>query len=294
MVVLGDRANAPQGSIGLKTDSGTTEYAVADVAAIRRASQSGTLASGETQDTVVLNDGKEITGSLMTNLNFGAATAGEDGALTLKNTEDAPLTGDLVLTTRRGDDKRVPVGDLAYVVREDEKEILASEAMAYIIRNKGVFSADSWSGSSVANGTRTIEEIKRWDSSAADKPNWIPSDVAGLKGYKGAVKDPDNVVFFGMGNKGSTYGGVKFWLELDENRNPINSNIISGQWDFLWGVEGKPDWDAKPTFNPNVPNDLVLKLYVNSLEDPQGIKDLLPQGWEESLEAQPVAEATPE
>jgi hypothetical protein len=91
-----------------------------------------------------------------------------------------------------------------------------------------------------------------------------------------------------MGNKGSNYGGVKFWVEFDENRVPINSNIISGQWDFLWGVEGKPDWDAKATFNPNVPNDLVSKLYVNSLEDPEAIQDILPGNWRDLLVDQPA------
>jgi hypothetical protein len=70
--------------------------------------------------------------------------------------------------------------------------------------------------------------------------------------------------------------------------------VISGQWDFLWGVEGKPDWDAKATFNPNVPNDLVLKLYVNSLEDPSEIAGLLPEGWEDLVEDQPTPETAPE
>ena len=294
MVVIGDRSNAPSGTLGLKLEDGSKEFAVDEVASIRRASQSGVLAGGATKDTIVLKDGTEATGSLLSNVNFSGAKTLADGTLELTNSDDAKITGDLLVKTTRGDEKRVPVSELAYVVREDENEILAEEAMTYIIRNKGVFAADSWTGSSVANGTRTIEEINRWDQTSEDKPSWIPEDVKGLKGYKGDVQDPDNVVFFGMGNKGSTYGGVKFWVELDENRNPINSNVISGQWDFLWGVEGKPDWDAKATFNPNVPNDLVLKLYVNSLEDPSEIADLLPEGWESMVEDQPAPETAPE
>ena len=88
-----------------------------------------------------------------------------------------------------------------------DDEVLAEEAMAYIIRNKGVFAADSWTGSSVANGTRTIEEINRWDASSTDKPSWVPEDVKALKGYKGAVKDPDNVVFF-VGPPGAAHGAA--------------------------------------------------------------------------------------
>ena len=180
------------------------------------------------------------------------------------------------------------MGDLRYVIREDINEILGEEALAYIIRNRGVFAADSWQGSSVANGTRTVEEINRWTPDSERSPLGFPADTAKLKGYKGAVKDPDKLAFFSMGNKGSNYGGVKFWVEFDENRVPINSNIISGQWDFLWGVEGKPDWDAKATFNPNVPNDLVSKLYVNSLEDPEAIQDILPGNWRDLLVDQPA------
>ena len=64
---------------------------------------------------------------------------------------------------------------------------------------------------------------------------------------------------------------------------PKNSNIVSGQWDFLWGVEGQPDWNAKATFNPNMPADLVVKLYVNSLEDPAAAAELLPSDWRSHL-----------
>ena len=55
-------------------------------------------------------------------------------------------------------------------------------------------------------------------------------------------------------------------------------------WDFLWTATGKPDWvGAEATFNPHVPNDLVLKLYVRSLDEAkaQALADrgLLPDDW---------------
>jgi hypothetical protein len=279
--------------LAITVDGKEQQVEVSDIAEIRRASQAGALASGTTADTVVLNDGKEISGSLVSPVNFSTAAAA-DGAIVLKNSKEAPILGEVAVTTRRGEKKRVPVADIAYMAREDEKEIIGEEALAYIIRNKGIFSADSWTHSSVANGTRTIEEIRRWTPGSADKPDWIPADTAKLEGYRGPVQNPDSLVYYNMGNKGTRYGGIKMWLELDENKTPINSGIISGQWDFLWGVEGKPNWDTKATFNPNVPNDVPLRLYINSLENPEEVAHLLPDNWREYVEAQPAPVAQPE
>jgi len=286
MVLPGTGEGAPRGSLLIKGDDGNdVDIGMSRIAEVRRAQQGaiGAVTNAPTKDTVVLTDGTEVTGTLSSKVNFGAAERQPDGTMVLKNTDDSPLYGDLRFKTTRGEDKRVALNDINMMVREDDNEILGEEALAYIVRNKGVFSADSWKHSSVANGTRTIEEINRWAAGDADKPDWIPDDVASLKGYRGEVKNPDNVYFFSMGNKGSSYGGIKFWMEVDDNRTPINSNITDGQWDFLWGVEGKPKWDSPATFNPHVPNDLVLRLYINSLEDPEAHADVLPDNWRDYL-----------
>ncbi|MEW5850084.1 MAG: hypothetical protein AB2A00_14945 [Myxococcota bacterium] len=279
MVVTGDNAGAVKSSLLLDVGGQPREINVADIVEVRRSSVSGVGARAGVQDKLVLKDGSEVTGTLKSKLSFAKATREADGTMVLKNTEATPLSGDVKMTTTRGEEKRVSLQDIKYLVREDVNEILAEEALSYIIRNQGVFCADSWTASSVANGTRTIEEINRWKAGDVEKPDWIPQDLNTLEGYRGPVKNPENLMFFSLGNKGSSYGGLKFWIEVDENKMPINSKIISGQWDFLWGVEGKPNWDAPATFNPNVPNDLVLKLYVNSLENPEAIKDLLPENW---------------
>ena len=70
---------------------------------------------------------------------------------------------------------------------------------------------------------------------------------------------------------------------MDDNGLPFNCGITSGQWDFLWGVEGEPDWNAKSTFNPHMPKDLVLKLYVQSLENPEDAAKVLPSNWRDYL-----------
>lgn len=286
MVVTPGGADGPRGSLSLKlADGSSKEVSVADVAEVRRAAQtgSGAITRAAAVDTLLLKDGSSLSGSLESKLSFAAAAHEADGSMVLKNDDATPLLGDLKFTTTRGESKRVALSEVEYLVREDENEILAEEALAYVVRNQGVFCADSWTGSSVCNGTRTIEEINRWSGSDTNKPDWVPADIAKLEGYRGPVKNPDNVYFFSLGNKGSSYGGLKFWIELDQNRTPINSKIIDGQWDFLWGVEGKPDWNAKATFNPHVPNDLVLKLYLKSIDDPEQIKDLLPDNWKDVL-----------
>jgi len=286
MVVTPADGKGPRGSLLLKlADGSSKEVSVTDVAEVRRAAQtgSGAITRAAAVDTLLLKDGTSLSGALDSKLSFAAAAREADGSMVLKNEDASPLLGDLKFTTSRGESKRVALSDVEYLVKEDENEVLAEEALAYVIRNQGVFCADSWTGSSVCNGTRTIEEINRWSGTDANKPSWVPADIAKLEGYRGPIKNPDNVYFFSLGNKGSSYGGLKFWIELDQNRTPINSKILDGQWDFLWGVEGKPDWNAKATFNPRVPNDLVLKLYLKSIDDPEKIKDLLPDNWKDVL-----------
>ncbi len=291
MVVVPGQADGPRGSLLMKTADGEQDVQVLDIVEIRRAPSEGTGSS--TNDVIVLADGTEIAGSLLSNFSFAGAEERDDGTLVVKNSDNEPLFGDIRFTTKRGEDKRIALSNIKLMVREDENEVLADEALAYVIRNRGIFAADSWTGSSVANGTRTIEEIMRWKVGDPEKPSWVPDKLDELKGYRGKVMNPDNVLFFRMGNKGSTYGGMKFWIEVDANGMPINSTIFSGQWDFLWGVEGEPEWSAKPTFNPHVPNELVLTLYINSLENPEEFESVLPDNWRDYL-MEPAPESPPE
>jgi hypothetical protein len=287
MALAPGQPGGPTGDVRINLDGGGDQtISLDDVKEIRRALQSGAgaISRAATKDTIVLNDGTEVAGSLESKINFGSATTQPDGTMVLANSEDAPILGDVHFETQRGEEKWVALSDVSYVVREDINEILSQEALAYIIRNQGVFCADSWTHSSVANGTRTIEEINRWKAGDAGLPDWAPTDVKEMKGYRGEVKNEDNLLYFSMGNKGSSYGGIKFWIETDDNGVPINSKIVSGQWDFLWGVEGKPNWDAESTFNPHMPNDLVLRLYINSLDNPEEVEDLLPSNWRDYLQ----------
>ncbi|MEE8408985.1 MAG: hypothetical protein V3T05_05230 [Myxococcota bacterium] len=284
MVLVPGDADGPKGSLGLVLeDGGNREVPVDDIKEVRRASVSGPGAQGATKDTIVLHDGTELVGTLESNVSFAGASTASDGSLVLENSASNPIMGDIKMTTTKGEEKRVALSDVQYMVREDENEVLADEALAYVIRNRGIFSADSWTGSSVANGTRTIEEIKHWKAGDGNRPEWVPDEIIELKGYKGEVKNPDNLRFFSMGNKGSTYGGVKFWMEVDDNNMPINVGTTSGQWDFLWGVEGEPNWNTKATFNPHMPNDLVVELYVKSLENPEDAAKVLPSNWRDYL-----------
>lgn len=281
MVVTPKDPGAPQGTLLVTTAQGDKEVNAADITEAHRLPQQP--GAREVQAKLVLKDGTEVTGTLKSKLPFDGAERKADGTLVLKPTADAPIRGELKMTTERGEAKRVALADITYLVREDVNEVLAEDALAYIIRNQGIFAADSWTASSVANGTRTIDSINRWTAADPQKPSWVPTDLASLEGYRGKVKDPANLLFFHMGNEGSSYGGIKFWMEVDKNKNVINTKIIDGQWDFLWGVEGKPDWKAEPTFNKHVPNELVAKLYVNSLENPEAVKDILPENWQSLL-----------
>lgn len=289
MVLVPGAKDGPRGSLRVDVAGAPRDIPADDVVEIRRAGGRGldVRTGGAAQDTLVLKDGTEVTGTLKSKVSFARATQ-SGGRAVLKNSPDNPILGDISLKTTRGEDKRVALADVQYLVREDANEILAEEALAYVIRNRGVFCADSWTHSSVANGTRTIEEINRWQASdgAAGKPDWVSGDLASLEGVRGKVQNPDNLLFFSMGNKGTQYGGLRFWVETDGNGMPINSKVMQGQWDFLWGVEGKPDWNAKATFNPHVPNDLVLRLYVNSLSNPEAVKDVLPDNWRTFLQPQ--------
>ncbi len=297
MVVAPTDKDALVGTLMFKGEGGAErELDCAEITELRRQPQSGASAAtgGEATDIVKLKDGTELRGALVSKVSFAQAKRETDGTLLLANTDGTTLRGEVKLTTTRGEEKRVALSEISYLVREDEQEILADEALAYIIRNQGIFCADSWTGSSVANGTRTIEEINRWKSGDDDKPSWVPSSLDSLKGTKGPVKDKDKLYFFSLGDKGgSYYGGLKFWFEVDKNGTPVNLGLISGQWDFLWGMEGEPDWDAPSTLNPEMPKDLPLRLYVNSIAEPEKHAAVLPKNWKSYLIAPPPAGADP-
>jgi hypothetical protein len=282
MVVTPESEYGPNGSVLIKLE-GDTEKDIksADIAEVRRAQQPGssTMAGGAAVDTIVMKDGTEHVGKLDTKVSFAGAERLEDGTMVVKNTEANPILGDLKMDDTKGVAKRIPISDINYMVREDENEVLADEALAYIIRNRGVFCADSWTHSSVNNGTRTIDALDRWKPGDPDQPSWVRTNDT--KGYRGEIQNPDNVMYFSAGK--SNYGGMKFWIEVDDNNMPINSKIFSGQWDFLWGVEGKPNWNTPPQMNKATPNELAVTLYVNSIENPEEHADVLPPNWKDYI-----------
>ncbi len=284
MVLTPGRHDGPVGSLLIQLADGTTrDIDAATVSEIRRSPQTPEeVRTGRTRDTLVLKDGSVVNGSLQSKLSFAEAES-RQGAMVLVNRPAKPILGDVEFTTARGESKRVPLADVKLLVREDESEVLADEALAFVIRAGGMFAADSWTGSSVANGNRTVEEINRWRVGDPEKPSWVPTDLGTLSGYAGKVKDPKRLLFFSLGKKNSEWNGMKMWIELDARGVPVNSKIISGQWDFLWGVAGDPNWNAQATFNPQVPNDLVLKLYINSLDNPEAHAKLLPENWRSYL-----------
>lgn len=145
MVLTPDSQSMPRGWLLLGTSSGDRDLNAADVLEVRRLPPgAGGTWGREPQVTVKLRDGTEVTGSLKTKLNFERGERLGDGTVVVKSSDEAPIRGDLKFTTTRGEAQRVPLADVTYLVREDVNEVLAEEALAYIIRNQGIFAADSW------------------------------------------------------------------------------------------------------------------------------------------------------
>lgn len=154
-----------------------------------------------------------------------------------------------------------------------------------------MIAGDSWLDEGVSNGLHTFTAIRDYAENDANAPGWV-TDLKDkpLIGVQGPVGDRRNVRFFDLGSDddGGWSSGCRGWIEFDESSVPKNSAILRGSFDFLWTPEGMPYWDAPPTFNPEVPNDLVLRLfYVSSVQDESKLdalaaRGLLPQDWRSS------------
>lgn len=198
------------------------------------------------------------------------------------------VTQNMTITLGDGSQRTLKSSDISILQREDMNELLASTAIAYVLQHNGVIAADSATSPAVSNGMHRFTAKRTYRADDANAPEWVKEAVAKkLIGYRGPVADNSKLVFveLGLAHDNGFSSELQAFIEFDKRGVPVNEGTLEGSFDFLWSPIGTPDWDATPTFNPHVPNDLVLQLYVRSLEDPKALADagLLPSNWQTYL-----------
>lgn len=207
---------------------------------------------------------------------------------TLQLPEGRPVKQYLTITLGDGSSQKLTSSDISVLQREDMNELLASSAIAYVLQNQGVIAADSSTDSAVSNGMHRFTAKRTYRADDPNAPDWVKEQVKQkLVGYRGPISDNSKLVFveLGLSHEDGFTSELQAFIEFDERGVPVNEGTVEGSFDFLWSPTGQPDWNAAPTFNPNVPNDLVLQLYVRSVDNPQAMADagLLPADWKRYL-----------
>jgi hypothetical protein len=211
-----------------------------------------------------------------------------DETFTSKRTTTAPETpvlSGLVVIDSKGNRQSIDPAQIDTLVTTTKYDVDLMQMLRYIDHHGGVFGGDGSIGTSISNGAHTATDVARYDSSSADLPDWAKKvlDREKLIGLRGEVSAEDKANILFMAIKDGSSDRYTGWVLLDEHGVPVNGDVISGRFDFMEMNGIHFNWNAPKVYNPNVPDDLPLRLYVRSLEDPSKASRFLPPGWERYL-----------
>lgn len=242
--------------------------------------QSVTLDKGRSQETVPL-------AQLKTAVDFSTVTAARDGTKTIALGEGAQIRGSFRIKLENGAERIVAADDLASIEAETKHDMRFHHALAFRIRARGAFGAESNLNIGVSNGARRIQ---RFEVTEGDRPDW--SGDKELSGIYGPLRrfDGDRVVYaMGAYQSGdSWHTSMGGWYQLNENGRVVNAGFVKGENDFDWGSVSNFDWDAASGWNRFMDPELRLKLFVNGVSDVSKLERLaeqgdLPENWRDHL-----------
>jgi hypothetical protein len=206
-------------------------------------------------------------------------------SLVRKNDPGSPIMGKVVLVDGKGQKHVFDPSEVEALVATTKYDVDLLQLLRYVDHHGGVFGGDGSIGPSVSNGAHTADDVARYEAGAANLPSWAKGvlerpKVIGLRGEV-AKEDLGKILFFAITQSGSDrYTG---WVLLDDDGVPQNGDVVSGRFDFLEMSGVSFRWSAPNVYNPRVPDDLPLMLYVRSLEDPSKASRFLPDGWQRYL-----------
>lgn len=238
----------------------------------------------------IAHRGYAVEGKLRSQLDFSNARV-EDGKQVLDNSPEHPVFGELHIKLPNGTERSVPVGRVASVTGEVANDVRFSDFLGFISRMEGVYGTDASLGSSISNGVRWVNDIERVEAHGGQRPEWMTKGP--LTGSAGPlVREPGDKVIYARGlykwsAESQLTSTFKGWVQVNAQGRVLNEGFTEGAPDFAWAPAGPLDWFvSKNTFNPHVPSDLRIKLFVNGIQDMQRLEEMakrlnFPSNWRE-------------
>jgi hypothetical protein len=277
------------GTVTVKTESGELEI---DAAKLRTLTQTAdgkvTIDYTQSDDTITT-----VKGELMTKVPWNKAEV--DGtSKVLKQDKRWLVRGELTIDSD-GTKQKIACSDVHQIMGEVQTDMSFSRFATYVAKNEGVFATDSAKNAVVSNGVRWITAYEPDATRGDDRPPWVSETPT--KGIHGALvrKANDTIVYArGLYDEGRSVA-FSGWYQVVDGRI-VNEGFLSGEPDFAWGANGPIDWKAKSSFNPHMPWEMRLALFVNGVKDQAALKKMadagnLPRDWKKYLVAQDEAPA---
>lgn len=212
-----------------------------------------------------------LEGELKTDVPWNKATQVGGKTVLKQSSDDYPIRGAIKMTTDGGE-KWFPTSEIVQIVGEMQRDLRISQFMKWIHDNDGMFATDSSPGEVVSNGMRWVNKFDSDVRTGADRPDWAGTDD--LVGIQGKVERvPGDKITFVRGlfayepGQEATSDAFEGWIQADKTGRIINEGFLSGQPDFGWSAKGPLDWTKPSTFNPYMPPELRIALFVNGLKE---------------------------
>lgn len=278
------------GTVRLERDGGRAESVdLRNVSQIERDTATGKV------KLHIAGRGYALEGTLKTELDFSNART-EGGKQILDNSPDRPVLGELSIKLPNGSERNVRVQQVSSVTGEVASDVRFSDFLGFVSRMDGVYGTDASLGSSISNGVRWANDIERVESHGGQRPEWMSKGP--LTGSAGPlVREPGDKVIYARGlykwsAESQLTSTFKGWVQMNAQGRILNEGFTEGAPDFAWAPAGPLDWFvSKNTFNPHVPSDLRIKLFVNGIQDMQRLEEMaerlnFPSNWREYRVAQ--------
>lgn len=223
--------------------------------------------------TIKLKEGgwrDTLEGELKTDVPWNKATQ-EDGKTVLKQNAEFQIRG-AIKVTADGGDKMINASEIVQIVGEMQKDLRISQFMKWVADNGGMFATDSSPGEVVSNGMRWVNKFDNDVRTGDDRPEWAPTgDLIGIQGKMERI--PGDKVTFVRGlfsyepGREATSDAFEGWIQTDKGGRIINEGFVSGQPDFGWSAKGPLNWTKPSTFNPYMPAEMRVALFVNGVKE---------------------------
>jgi hypothetical protein len=204
------------------------------------------------------------TGKLNATVDFTDLPQNAEGKRVWTPQTGRPIAGEMQIRLGDGTVRTVPASSVERISGETQSDVRPSQFVAMVSQMNGVYATDASRGLSVSNGARYVNGIETIVEQGSHRPDWAKGPLNGI--YGPLVRQEGDRMMYRRG-EGGGYASFAMWHQLDKSGSIVNEGWLAGEPDFLWGATAPLDWSARSVWNPHMPPDLRLKLFVNGVDE---------------------------